>query len=52
MRVECAVRPILQGPESTGISYEEVNQAVVGIKVFFTPYLTMHACSCIITSNT
>ena len=33
-------------------SHEEVKRAVVGIKVFFTPYLTMHASSCTLTMNT
>jgi len=33
------------------LSHEEVKQAVVGIKVFFTPYLTMHASSCTLTMN-
>jgi len=33
-------------------SHEEVKRVVVGIKVFFTPYLTMHASSCTLTMNT
>jgi len=33
-------------------SHEEVKLAVVGIKVFITPYLTMHASSCTLTMNT
>jgi len=33
-------------------SHEEVKQAVVRIKVFFAPYLTMHASSCTLTMNT
>jgi len=32
-------------------SHEEVKWAVVGIKVFFTPYLTMHASSGTLTMN-
>jgi len=33
-------------------SHEEVKRAVVGIKVFFTPYLTMHASTGTLTMNT
>jgi len=33
-------------------SHEEVKRAVVGIKVFFRSYLTMHASSCTLTKNT
>ena len=33
-------------------SHEEVNRAVRAIKVFFTPYLTMHTSSCTLTMNT
>jgi len=33
-------------------SHEEVKRAVVGIKVLFTLYLTMHASSCTLTMNT
>ena len=32
-------------------SHEEVRWAVVGIKVFFMPNLTMHASSCTLTMN-
>ena len=32
-------------------SHEEVKPAVVGIKVFFMPYLTIHVSSCTLTSN-
>ena len=33
-------------------SHKEVKRAVVGIKVFFTPYLTIHASSYTLTKNT
>ena len=33
-------------------SHEEGKGAVVGIKVFFRPYLTMHASSCTLTMDT
>ena len=40
------------GFEVFDFSHEQVKRAVVGIKVFFTPYLTMHAGSCTLTLNT
>ena len=33
-------------------SHAEVQRAVVGIKVFFTPYLAIHSSSCTLTMNT
>ena len=32
-------------------SHEVVKRVVVGIQVFFTPYLTIHASSCTLTMN-
>lgn len=43
--IEYVVRPRLQGHESTDVSLEERKWVIFGIKVFFTPYLTMHASS-------
>jgi len=34
------------------LSHEEVEQAIVGIPAFLTPYVTLHSSFCNLTKNT
>jgi len=50
--VECAVRLIPHTSWDMNPSYKEVQWAIIEIKVFITPWLALHASSCILTMNT
>jgi len=52
----CCFHVLLVGNLSYGFagfhfSHTDLKRAIVGIKVFFPPYLTIHASSCTLTSN-
>jgi len=49
--VECAGRPIPEGPESMSLSHAQGKCAVVGIQVVFTLWLAQHAHSYTLTTN-